>query len=333
LKLPVAIVAGFAGAGKSALIERWLRERPVGERWALLGNAPAAGASGGAGTPGMADGPAMADGPTGTTAGTLGFYRVAGGCACCTAQASARSALVALLRAGPWHRLVVELDGAARPQALIDLLRSPPFDALLEVDDIVSVVDATRPAPFEAEPMHPLAQAQVEVATRIELNQADRLPEPRRAALVRRLASAPPFGRAVEMPGTATSEASGAGLSPRAAAPPAAVVPPAAAEPPAACWRRPADQVFDRARLQALAAGWPSRHRLVQGTGVFRTARDWYLWRFDDAVSAWEACAYRLENRLQLAVPADTPAEAAAAALASIAADLEQAVNRDRDEA
>ena len=43
----------------------------------------------------------------------------------------------------------------------LDLLRRPPFDALLDVDGIVTVVDATRPGPFEAEPMHPLARAGV----------------------------------------------------------------------------------------------------------------------------------------------------------------------------
>ncbi len=289
-RLPVTVVAGFAGAGKSALIERWLRECPAGERWALLGNA------------------SMSDAP-----GAVGRYRVAGGCACCTAQASARSALATLLRAGPWQRLIVELDGAARPEALVDLLRRPPFDALVEVDRLVAVIDATRPAPFEAEPMHPLARAQVEVATRIVVNRADRLAETRRAALMRRLAVAPPFGRIVELSDTAGHEAAGAA--------------------PPGHWRRPADQVFDRARLQALAADWPSRHGLAQATGVFRTLRDWYLWRFDGSVSRWEACAYRLENRLQWTFAAGISAHARAATVTSINADLGQAVDHDNGEA
>jgi len=302
-RLPVTVVTGFAGAGKSALVERWLRERPAGERWALLGNAS---------TP---------DAP-----GAAGRYRVAGGCACCTAQASARSELVALLRAGPWHRLIVELDGTARPEALIDLLHRPPFDALLEVDGVVAVVDAARPAPFETEPMHPLARSQVEVSTHIVLNRAGRLAEPRRTALVHRLAGAPPFGRPV----TPAFEAPAPASLP-STAPPLAAVPLAAA--PLAAWRRPAGWVHDRARLQALVADWPARHRLAQASGVFRTVRDWYLWRFDGRVSSWEACAYRLENRLQTSFHAQVPARTEAAARAAMAADLEQAVHRDRDEA
>lgn len=320
-RLPVTVVAGFAGAGKSALIERWLRERPAGERWVLLGNASASGDSREAGEPATpgAPVPGTASGAAQTSC-SVGRYRVAGGCACCAAQASARSALVALLRAGPWHRLLVELDGAAHPEALVDLLRRPPFDALLEVDRIVAVIDATRPAPFEAEPMHPLARPQVEVATRIVLTRADRLAEPARSALVRRLAAAPPFGRIVELSGAAGHEASNAGPPPRADA-------------PLGHWRRPADQVFDRARLQALAAGWPSRHGLAQATGVFRTLRDWYLWRFDGSASTWEACAYRLENRLQWTFVAGISGQACAASVTSINADLGQAVNHEDDEA
>lgn len=332
-RLPVAVVAGFAGAGKSALIGRWLRERPEAERWALLGNASTE-ASPGPGDPPAGGAPALPGTPRAADAqGAVGRYRVAGGCACCTAQASARSALVALLRAGPWHRLIVELDGAARPEALIDLLQRPPFDALLEVDCIVAVVDAARPAPYESEPMHPLARSQVEVSTHIVLNNAERLAEARREALVRRLADAPPFGRSVEL--TVDTPASSS-PGPDEPAPNAQAGASASSAPSAAAlaqWRRPAHQVFHRARLQALAADWPARHPLAQATGVFRTARDWYIWRLDGSASIWEACAYRLGNRLRLAFTAGTPAHVEAAALASIAADLGRAIDHDRDEA
>lgn len=333
-RLPVTVVAGFAGAGKSALIERWLRERPAGERWVLLGNASASGDSREAGEPATpgAPVPGTASGAAQTSC-SVGRYRVAGGCACCAAQASARSALVALLRAGPWHRLIVELDGAARPEALIDLLQRPPFDALLEVDCIVAVVDAARPAPYESEPMHPLARSQVEVSTHIVLNHAERLAEPRLEVLVRRLADAPPFGRSVELTvdTPATNFPSPDEPAPNVRAGASASSAPSAAAP--AQWRRPAHQVFHRARLQALAADWPARHPLAQATGVFRTARDWYIWRLDGSASNWEACAYRLESRLQLAFTVGTPTHVEAAALASIAADLERAIDHDRDEA
>lgn len=337
-RLPVTVVAGFVGAGKSTLIDHWLRGRPAGERWAVLANASAA-------EPPDADAMTPAShrvaGPSLRL--PIGRYRVVGGCACCTAQASARSALVELLRAGPWERIVVELDGAAHPAALVDLLRRPPFDALLRVDDLVTVVDAARPAPFEAEPMHPLAHAQVEVATRIVLNRAGRLAEARRAALVCRLADAPPFGRAVEatddgravwtrgvdrMRGLDPScdidrnrgvdraggvhEAAGAAASP--------------ARQPVE-WRWPADRIFDRPRLQALIAGWPARLPLSRAIGVFRTERDWYQWRFDGSGVSWEASAYRLESRLQLYVDPERLAEIAAPPFAAIAAELAGAVN------
>lgn len=332
-RLPVTVVAGFAGAGKSTLIDHWLRDRPAGERWALLANASAA-------EPSPTGAPANGRPPAGAPASpATGAYRVVGGCACCTAQASARSALVQLLRAGPWQRLIVELDGAAHPAALVDLLRRPPFDALLDVDGIVTVVDATRPGPFEAEPMHPLARAGVEVATRIVLNRAGRLADPRRAALLRRLAEAPPFGRAVD----ATDD----GRAPWRPTPDVELPRPdrAGRERPepdlwkpeivygertvTVQWRWPADRVFDRARLQAQAAAWPARFGLAGAAGVFRTERDWYLWRLDPPASHWEACAWRLDNCLRLAFDPARLAALGPAGLARIDAALADAVNRD----
>lgn len=162
-RLPVTVVVGFPGSGKSTLIGHWLRMHPAGERWALLANASAIEPAGDAVlAPASHRPPPVPGAPAGAPAGrrvASGLYRIVGGCACCTAQASARSAIIELLRAGPWSRLVFELDGAAHPAALVDLLRSPPLDALLQVDGIVTVVDAARPGPFETEPMHPLARA------------------------------------------------------------------------------------------------------------------------------------------------------------------------------
>lgn len=344
-RLPVTVVAGFAGAGKSALIDHWLRGRPAGERWAVLANASAAeppdeGA--------MAPASHRVAGPRGVGPSLrlpIGRYRVVGGCACCTAQASARSALIELLRAGPWERLVVELDGAAHPAALVDLLRRPPFDALLRVDDLVTVVDAARPAPFEAEPMHPLAQAQVEVATRIVLNRAGQLAGARRAALARRLADAPPFGRAVEATDDGRAEwTSGldetrgldrtwrrdrtCGRDQARRLDEAAGAPGGPAAQPVA-WHWPADRIFDRPRLEALAAGWPARLPLSRAAGVFRTERDWYQWRLDESGVCWEASAYRLENRLQFCLDPQRSTEVTASALAAVEADLAGAVNPD----
>ena len=332
-RLPVTVVAGFAGAGKSTLIDRWLRGRPAGERWAVLANASTAEpADEDATTPASHRG----TGPRGATPDLrlpTERYRVAGGCACCTAQASARSALTELLRAGPWERLVVELDGAAHPAALVDLLRRPLFDALLSVDDLVTVVDAARPAPFEAEPMHPLAQAQVEVAARIVLNRAGQLAEARRAALVRRLTDAPPFGRAVEVTDDGRAAwmrgIDQAGGLDRARGSREASGAPGIPAPRPAEWRWPADRIFDRARLQTLAAAWAARLPLARAVGVFRTERDWYQWRLDGSDISWEASAYRLENRLQLYLDPQCPVEVAGPRLAAIEADLAGAVNLD----
>ncbi|RPH61140.1 MAG: hypothetical protein EHM83_13430 [Burkholderiales bacterium] len=65
-------------------------------------------------------------------------------------------------------------------------------------------------------------------------------------------------------------------------------------------WRRPAEQIFDRARLQPVVAAWSGRLPLLRGAAAIRTERDWYLWQFDGTSSTWEAGAYRLENRVSM---------------------------------
>jgi hypothetical protein len=68
-------------------------------------------------------------------------FEAAGGCPCCTAGPVFRAALVRLLRAGPWQRLHVEVDPSGHAGAVVDQLRSPPFDRLLEVQALLVTVD------------------------------------------------------------------------------------------------------------------------------------------------------------------------------------------------
>ncbi len=335
--IPVTVVTGFLGAGKTTLIRQWLATRPVHEPWAVLVNE---------------------FGALGIDAALLAapaVFDVAGGCACCAAQAGTRAALTRLLRAGPWHRLLIELSGLGHPGPLIDLLRQPPFDRHLQLEHIVALVDARRPAPFAAHRLHELARAQIEAADCVVINRAAGLPAGELSALVQRLAALPPFGRSVIVAGD--SEAAGdanrmtgvdwplpvqdaqpAGLP----APAATMVPGAPEGSPDAApapltrrsfvpllgawrlqqqgtglqsvgWRWPASVQFDRRRLQtALAGDWLGGAPALRAKGVFRTEREWYGWQLDDTdeignvdSSTWQATAYRRDNRVEILLECD----------------------------
>ena len=105
-KLPVTVVAGARGSGKSRLIAQLRAACAPGQRLAVLSNSTAAG-------PG--DLPAVAADQ---------WFPVAGGCACCVAGPVLRTTLVRLLRAGPWDHLHIEVDPAGHPHTLVDQLRT-----------------------------------------------------------------------------------------------------------------------------------------------------------------------------------------------------------------
>ena len=131
-KLPVTVVAGASGSGKSRLLAQLRAVRPSGERWALLSNS-VTGSIGGDPTivaPGFGGGPDVPNDQ---------FFQVAGGCACCLAGLVFRTTLTRLLRAGPWGRLLIEVDAAGHPHAVfklspIDLQRltGAPFAEVVE---------------------------------------------------------------------------------------------------------------------------------------------------------------------------------------------------------
>ena len=142
-RVPVTVVAGASASGKSRLIAQLRATCPPGERWALLSNSPGGPldpAAGGGQKLGLAVVPADQ------------YFEVAGGCACCTAGPVFRTALVRLLRAGPWGRVHVEVDPAGHPHLLIDQLRAPPFDQYLEVSRLLLTLRDADAVPYRAAP-------------------------------------------------------------------------------------------------------------------------------------------------------------------------------------
>ncbi len=125
--LPLLLLTGFVGAGRTTLLARWLADPEFADA-AVLANEP---------------------GAIPVDAALLGGARparaIAGGCACCTARAALVSELGALAldrhdRGRAIGRVVIEASGTADPAALVDAIASLRDHFALH--GVVAVVDA-----------------------------------------------------------------------------------------------------------------------------------------------------------------------------------------------
>lgn len=128
--VPVTIVTGFLGAGKSTLVQSWLAELPRHETAVIVNERGDVGI----------DGELLA-------AHVARLREISGGCVCCTSQAELMSALNELAESAPQpSRILVETSGAASPAGVIRALNAPRVRERLQLDGVVSVIDAQRAA-------------------------------------------------------------------------------------------------------------------------------------------------------------------------------------------
>ena len=285
----MTVVAGGSRSGKSHLIAQLRAARPAGERWAWLSNSlgamvPGEGAAGGAGG-GAGDATPRPD----------EFFQVAGGCACCLAGPAFRTALVRLLRAGPWQRLHIEVDAAGHAPALVDQLRSPPFDEYLEVTQLLLTLAGTEPLPGRpsADVLSPVGR--LGFATDFLLRTAPTEPAGPEttsgaasavtpaalAVFAALLEAAPPWPRLERIAGRRLSRAE-SGLPPRLAGWRvfSALLPADAPEGIDILQQWPADKVALRRPFKDLLSGLAADSGVVGFQALMRTERAWYRWAF-----------------------------------------------------
>jgi G3E family GTPase len=127
--IPTNIITGFLGTGKTTAILQLLKNKPAGERWAVLVNE--------FGEVGI-DGRLL-----GKDAGEDIFvHEVPGGCMCCTNGLPVQIALNRLLRKARPQRLLIEPTGLGHPAEIIALLRSNLYREALDLRATLTLVDA-----------------------------------------------------------------------------------------------------------------------------------------------------------------------------------------------
>ncbi|QDQ26882.1 GTP-binding protein [Chitinimonas arctica] len=125
--VPVNLITGFLGVGKTTAIRRLLANKPADEYWAVLVNE--------FGEVGI-DGAALSE-----ASDTLNVVEVPGGCICCTTSPMLRVSLTRLLQSRRPDRLIIEPSGLGHPAGIIDVLRDPFLAAVLDLRATITLVD------------------------------------------------------------------------------------------------------------------------------------------------------------------------------------------------
>jgi G3E family GTPase len=127
--VPVHLITGFLGSGKSTLIHRLIEQKPPGERWAVLINE---------------FGQVGIDQAMFEARDDLVVKGLPGGCLCCQLAFVMQATLVNLLHRHRPDRLIVEPSGLGHPAGLLEVLRGEAFQGVLEVCESIAVLDPRR---------------------------------------------------------------------------------------------------------------------------------------------------------------------------------------------
>ena len=131
-KIPVSIISGFLGAGKTTLIQKLLEECFNGERIFLLENE---------------------FGQVGIDGALLSQYKVEmreiySGCICCSLKGDFTNALIDALDKVKPQRILIEPTGVGKLSEIISILEQAIFKDKLTTDHIITVVDAQKSLSF-----------------------------------------------------------------------------------------------------------------------------------------------------------------------------------------
>jgi len=154
MRVPVHIVSGFLGTGKTTLLLDQLEQRE-GERIGIVVND---------------FGDASIDRTTLETRGPVALSEIRGACVCCTAPEGFSEAMRVLLDEVRPERIFVEPTGLARPSDLIDTLTRGPHRDRVVLGPLVVVVD---PHAFDPADLDPRARDAVEAADVLVANRLD----------------------------------------------------------------------------------------------------------------------------------------------------------------
>ncbi len=124
-KIPVNIITGFLGVGKTTAILNLLRQQRSGLKWAVLVNE---------------FGEIGIDGALLESSG-FAIREVPGGCMCCVAGVPTRIALNRLIREAQPDRILIEPTGLGHPANILGMLHGQDYTDVLDVRATLTLID------------------------------------------------------------------------------------------------------------------------------------------------------------------------------------------------
>jgi G3E family GTPase len=298
VRVPVHVLSGFLGAGKTTALKDILVRRAESERIAVVVNE--------FGSLGV-DGALLSD------CASCVLKEVPGGCVCCTAMADLEASLEEVSDLVAPTRFVLEPTGLAKPSELVDLLRGPRWANRFDVRPVITMLDPQQDvAKHYAESA--VFRDQMDVADVVVVNRCDLASEEeifRVEEFVRSLA--PPKLRMVRTahgkipdeiwdlerqtpaaaPALLEANASHAHLQGNSLE---GYVGRGVAQPP--------ERVFDADRLlaalEALLSGTLTRGRVARAKGLFNTTAGWRVHEIAGGRLSTEATSWRRDSRVDV---------------------------------
>lgn len=161
IAVPTNIITGFLGVGKTSAILHLLKNKPEGERWAVLVNEFGEIS---------VDGSLMA----GEYSEQHGVYihEVPGGCMCCAAGVSMQVSLNQLLKRAKPARLLIEPTGLGHPKEVLKVLSVAHYQTVLALQKTITFVDA-RNLSDQRYTTHDIFNQQIAIADTVIGNKTD----------------------------------------------------------------------------------------------------------------------------------------------------------------
>jgi len=127
-KIPINLITGFLGVGKTTALQHILQHKPADQRWAIIINEFGA--------------VSIDHTPfAGEDENSLVVKEIAGGCICCTANLPMQMTLTLVLRQVKPHRILIEPTGMGHPESVLDLLRGKFLKDVLDIRATVCLID------------------------------------------------------------------------------------------------------------------------------------------------------------------------------------------------